>query len=67
VTINIHAVKTVLLALAAAGSFVAAIIVGMGGLGSLGSKSPDYRVFSCEPNAAAQVAVAPSARPTATC
>jgi hypothetical protein len=63
VTINTHAVKTVLLALTAAGSFVAAIIVGMG----LGSKNPDYRQISCEPTASSQVAVAPSSRPSATC
>jgi hypothetical protein len=67
VTINIHAVKTVLLALTAAVSFVAAIIVGMGGLGGLGSKSPDYRQISCEPTASSQVAVASPRRPAATC
>ncbi len=61
-TINIHAVKTVLLALTATISFVAAIIVGMG----LDSKDPDYRM-SCEPTAATEVALAPSSRPTATC
>jgi hypothetical protein len=44
-TINTHAVKTILLAVIAAGSFVAAVVVGMG----LGSKKADYRQsVSCE-------------------
>jgi hypothetical protein len=57
VTINLHAVKTVLLALTATASFVAAIFVGMG----LGTKQVDYRaderhVIGCEPSATTQVA-----------
>jgi hypothetical protein len=55
VTINTHAIKTVLLALTAAASFAAAIIVGMG----LGAKQLDFhQAVSCEPGAAASTAVA---------
>jgi hypothetical protein len=51
VTINTHAIKTVLLALTAAASFAAAIVVGMG----LGAKQPDIRqAVSCEPGATAR-------------
>jgi hypothetical protein len=67
VSITIHTVKTVLLALTAAISFGAAIIVGMGGVGGLNTKTPNYRAISCEPTASSQVAVAPSSWPSATC
>jgi hypothetical protein len=68
VTINTYAVKTVVLALAATGSFVAAIFVGMGS----GLKKSDYRpddrqAISCDTAASGQLAAASPSRPNATC
>lgn len=51
-TINTHAVKTILLALTAAVSFVAAVVVGMG----LSAKKVDNRhTASCESTGVAAV------------
>jgi uncharacterized protein YcfJ len=64
VTLNLHAIKTVLLALTATASFVAAIVVGMG----LGTKKTDYRqVISCEPGATTQMADTRAPKTRATC
>ena len=58
-TINSHAVKTFLLALTAAVSFVAAVVVGFG----FGTKKPDYRqAVSCD---TATVTAASPRRPSA--
>jgi hypothetical protein len=72
VTINTYAIKTVLLAVTAAASFAAAIIVGMGlGGGLAGSSKTDiHQVISCETGAAASPSPATSVRsviPNAVC
>jgi hypothetical protein len=64
VTINLHAIKTVLLALTATASFAAAIIVGMG-LGA--KKTIDYQVIGCEASMTTQVADARAPRSQSTC
>jgi hypothetical protein len=59
VTINTYAVKTVLLALTAAVSFAAAIVVGFG------AKNPDVRqAVSCDTTT---VVAASPRRPSSTC
>jgi imidazole glycerol phosphate synthase subunit HisF len=61
VTINTHAVKTILLALTAAASFGAAVVVGMG----LGGKKVESRHgVNCDP---AAVAAVTTRRPNASC